>query len=508
MDIFDASAAGLYTIDSTTPFLWLPKAVCQKFADAFGLTYNDTLNLYTFDAQPSQHDILQSWDMEFTFSLKDTLASSEVVNITLPYAAFDLELTYPYIANTTYLSTQASKYYFPLRQTDNDTQYTLGRAFLQESYIISNYDTNTFSLHQAIHTTDPVNNVSIVDITSISAIANGTARKEGFSSGAIAGVSVGAVAFVSILGLGLFMYTWRRRSRKANAASEEKLGGYTSSEPSSPRTPLSPFLSRLFHREANSSGSSRTRSSTIHETTGSSSYARELGAETNEIYELPAPIGRAELDSESGSMSGSTTEVGGTTSTLDVSPYERMRRKIEDSMAVRVAPPTHQEAYQPEKSESDVSAVPHYRPNHEQHLPSPLSSPISDVMSDGQPSPISPPPTYTRHRIDPSNVVYVGRLPDNIRAPGPAAQSISDDSGSGSAIPSSGVFAPASTFDSLGSRYTEMENEELASSVGVRQRHIYEILNPWGDRGRIDGEDLIHVPQPAERRFSWEEDAR
>ena len=32
------------------------------------------------------------------------------------------------------------------------------------------------------------------------------------------------------------------------------------------------------------------------------------------------------------------------------------------------------------------------------------------------------------------------------------------------------------------------------------------MLDPWGSRRRLDGEDLVHVPQPAENRFSWEEE--
>lgn len=51
--------------------------------------------------------------------------TDKTVNISLPYAAFDLIAEYPLMPNRTR--------YFPLVRATNDTQYTLGRAFLQEA---------------------------------------------------------------------------------------------------------------------------------------------------------------------------------------------------------------------------------------------------------------------------------------------------------------------------------------------------------------------------------------
>jgi hypothetical protein len=84
------------------------------------------------------------------------------VNITLPYDAFDLQLSYPYLPNTTYAD--PSKYYFPLRQAANETQYVLGRAFLQEAYLITDYERNNFSIHQAVHNASLLGNISLVNI--------------------------------------------------------------------------------------------------------------------------------------------------------------------------------------------------------------------------------------------------------------------------------------------------------------------------------------------------------
>lgn len=63
------------------------------------------------------------------------------VNISLPYQAFDLQVTQPITENGTN--------YFPLRCSSNMSQYVLGRAFLQETYLFVDYEKSTFSLSQA-----------------------------------------------------------------------------------------------------------------------------------------------------------------------------------------------------------------------------------------------------------------------------------------------------------------------------------------------------------------------
>jgi len=208
-----APADGVYvTIDSSTPFLWLPKSACGNFAQALGLTYNDSLALYTFDGNASVHDDLQNWGLNFTFSLSDSSNPSQIVNITLPYAAFDLQLSYPYIPNTTYQS--GNKYYFPLRQAANNTQYVLGRAFLQEAYIITDYERNNFSVYQALHPSDPLGNASIIDI-----LKPGTSyvqpppqtQSTPLSTPAIIGIAVGSAALIILLALAIFLLLRHRR---------------------------------------------------------------------------------------------------------------------------------------------------------------------------------------------------------------------------------------------------------------------------------------------------------
>ncbi|TGO47709.1 hypothetical protein BCON_0266g00150 [Botryotinia convoluta] len=194
-------------IDSSTPYLWLPETVCNHFADALGLSYNESLNLYTFDENPTQHNNLSdsSTTTTFTFRFKDKFSDSDFVEIYLPYAAFDLSLSYPYIPNTEYGTDEASKFYFPLARSANSSQYTIGRAFLQEAYIITSYETNQFSLHQAVHVSDTLNNKSIIaipsgDITTgqeTGTVSSGQNTR--LTEGQIAGIVIGVVGTIATL---------------------------------------------------------------------------------------------------------------------------------------------------------------------------------------------------------------------------------------------------------------------------------------------------------------------
>jgi hypothetical protein len=547
-------------IDSTTPYLWLPQSVCERFAESLGLTYNESLNIYSFDGNPAQHEVLENAQLTFTFTLSDIQSSGDDVNITLPYDAFDLQMTFPAIPGTSYGATNSSAYYFPLKQATNEAQYVIGRAFLQEAYIITDYERNTFSVHQAIHIADPIGNTSIVSITrpSDSSLSPPpTSSKKGLSKGAIIGIVITAAMLVAILCFVIFALCRRRRRHRqgSDASSSEKLS-------SPPRT----FLGRFRRR----------RAPQCHEATGSVSYPTEVGADAeHERFELPAPLGPAELDSESGTLYGMTERDTSTQDSLNVSAYERARRKLERQQnATSPCSPTTDD-YPIEKSGHDISPVTHYRP--EISIPdieTPLVSPVGgdgsggSLTISGAPSPVSPgfgpraetaplspPPTY--RRVNPQNVVYAGRLPDNVQLPqivpriiGPdgntirAEQTLETEPGTfGSGYGSAGE-------SSLGSLYTEMQeqntndmddevdlygsgSERGASAVDVGEgqpravreedeskflrediqslradiqtREILETV-AVANRRRLNGEDLVHVPQPAEHRFSWEEE--
>ncbi|CZR52704.1 uncharacterized protein PAC_02581 [Phialocephala subalpina] len=214
-ELMDISEAALFTIDSSTPFLWFPESICQQFENALGLLYDTTLNLYTFGSDQDQYSTLVAWNMTFAFTLSDLPGSANEINITVPYDAFDLELSYPFPGLNATASSPATKY-FPLRKAADASVYTIGRAFLQEAYLIVDYERNNFSVYQAQFNAD---RVSATNLVTISAVSTGTSSSGGtgsISTGTAIGVAIAGSALVItvIVGVGLFIY--RSRAGKSS----------------------------------------------------------------------------------------------------------------------------------------------------------------------------------------------------------------------------------------------------------------------------------------------------
>lgn len=110
-------------VDSTVPYLWLPETVCQAFEQAFDISWNPISNVYLVNE--TLHDKLVERNASVVFQLADSLTGGPSINITLPYASFDLNASYPLV--------KSQSRYFPLQRANDDTQYTLGRTFFQES---------------------------------------------------------------------------------------------------------------------------------------------------------------------------------------------------------------------------------------------------------------------------------------------------------------------------------------------------------------------------------------
>ncbi|KAF2722001.1 acid protease [Polychaeton citri CBS 116435] len=215
-------------IDSTVSQIWLPQSACEAFEDAFGITYDNTTGYYLIDA--TQRQALLQQDAKVTLTIQPYNAASDTdstVDIVMPYGAFDLNISWPYIGN----NLSASSYYFPLRRAENNTQYTLGRAFLQEAYLIADYQRSNFSVSQCDWDASTINQQDIRSILSPNLTEAAAAAQSSHSSsssltgGEIAGVIVGVVGGVAIIGAGLFL--WRRRrsqaaKRKAQAELDEK----------------------------------------------------------------------------------------------------------------------------------------------------------------------------------------------------------------------------------------------------------------------------------------------
>ncbi|QSZ32113.1 hypothetical protein DSL72_001682 [Monilinia vaccinii-corymbosi] len=124
-------------IDSSIPYLYLPTSICHEFEEALGLTYDPESELYILN--DVQYTTLVAKNVSVIFTLTNS-TSKAMANITLPYAAFDWWANYPLVQNATR--------YFPLKRAADSSQITLGRAFLQEAYLIADYERSKFSIHQ------------------------------------------------------------------------------------------------------------------------------------------------------------------------------------------------------------------------------------------------------------------------------------------------------------------------------------------------------------------------
>ncbi|KAH6882966.1 aspartic peptidase domain-containing protein [Alternaria rosae] len=173
-----------FPIDSAIPQIWLPEEACVMFETAFGLVWDDTSELYLINDTTHTRLLRENPEVRFTIGL-----DNQATNYTLPYSAFDLRLTYPFVDTATY--------YFPLKRASEPAQHMLGRTFLQETYITVNYETQSFNLSQASHDSSSTNIVSIPSLsepsqTSDLPLPSPTNSPEELSSAAYAGIGVGA----------------------------------------------------------------------------------------------------------------------------------------------------------------------------------------------------------------------------------------------------------------------------------------------------------------------------
>lgn len=112
------------SIDSTTPYIWLPQNVCEQFEGAFGIVWDTAVQGYLVN--DTLHRNLSSSGTSVVFNLGNASTTpGQGFNISLPYAAFDLTAGPPLLKN--------SSRYFPLMRAANQSQITLGRTFLQEA---------------------------------------------------------------------------------------------------------------------------------------------------------------------------------------------------------------------------------------------------------------------------------------------------------------------------------------------------------------------------------------
>ncbi|TFA99276.1 hypothetical protein CCMA1212_008978 [Trichoderma ghanense] len=594
-------------IDSTTPYLWLPSAVCDDFADAFNLTYNATFDLYTLtNEQFNEYGSADSFTFTFSFSSFDNhdnfgspLNVPGLVNITVPMRAFVNLLQYPFMHRTIKYGDPAIPY-FALRKTHNDSAIVIGRSFLQEVYIITKYDEAVFSIHQAKFPQEPIAEANLVPIKQPNSSPYPPPPKQTgnkLSTGQMIGIVVGGVLLCSFCLISLCCVCRRRKSPEKgdDATITETKDGASTLVPDTPRIPRPALFLKFTRRK-------KYENEAIQFASPVSPLCIE--APDSEIYELPAPMPPVELDASDGEDASSMLvgeTVLGTETTGSLSAYEVARRKIDRQLQGPVpeySPPLLETALPQEKvrsttgeahTNSSREAVPVSPIKPESgigSLPASLPSPISSGYGSHQnamsypgaastaaqlPSgssrspyersatdstPLASSPSNSKRSrspaasnpdqnspssmpcqktpIDLTNIVCLGNLPDDLKSFRHSimlAQIVSQENRN-----SFDSFTPRFRAEfhlseqSLGSNYTEEEDRmmhemtmQATSSFGQshedspsdrpagEHREEYSLAqgmkSPHPSEGdeRIDGNDIIHVPQLAEKRYSWED---
>ena len=212
----DATSGPLFSsviyayIDSLVPHIWLPLEACQAFEKAFGLIYNETAELYFVNN--TLREKLLGQNPNVTFTLGPASAGGSTIDILMHYGSFDLTAEYPIVDNSTR--------YFPLRRAQNDSQYTLGRAFLQDAYVIADYDRSNFSVSQAVFPNGS-NTQQIVAIHRPGDILPSTQHKR-LSRDDEIGIAIAAVVSFIIMIAVISRYVIRERSRESNKKTPSK----------------------------------------------------------------------------------------------------------------------------------------------------------------------------------------------------------------------------------------------------------------------------------------------
>ncbi|KAI9699583.1 MAG: hypothetical protein M1820_007082 [Bogoriella megaspora] len=126
-------------IDSAVHHLYLPPSICDQLQQSFGLVYDEEVEIYTIteaQRQANKRNIDAFW-LSLTNGSEDS-----TVTIRFPYEAFDAP---------EYLSPRKSEngpMSFPLKKA-SEGPVVLGRTFLQESYVIADYERSTFHVASA-----------------------------------------------------------------------------------------------------------------------------------------------------------------------------------------------------------------------------------------------------------------------------------------------------------------------------------------------------------------------
>ncbi|KAM0715215.1 hypothetical protein Q7P37_009680 [Cladosporium fusiforme] len=122
------------------PYIYLPNDTCGAIAEHLPVTFSEDYNLYLWNTEDSAYEKIVSSPHYLSFIFSDDTDNSAHINV--PFALLNLTLDYPLASKPTQ--------YFPCSPLEDDTPgYTLGNAFLQAAFLSQHWQMNTTILAQA-----------------------------------------------------------------------------------------------------------------------------------------------------------------------------------------------------------------------------------------------------------------------------------------------------------------------------------------------------------------------
>lgn len=189
-------------ISSDIAEIWLPHTACSQLESAYGLQWNSSLNLYLLNQSQSDDLNRRKPIMQFQLAPIASTDPLEAVAIDVPWNFLMQNIT---IANQVYT-------YFAIRHAADESQFVLGRTFLQAAHLVVNHDNNSFLLRPARF---PGNQKAIQSIDL------DLRKSTTVTPGIIAGAVVGCVLSLALVVCGIFLYRKRRAETHASGVEEQ-----------------------------------------------------------------------------------------------------------------------------------------------------------------------------------------------------------------------------------------------------------------------------------------------
>ncbi|KAF1833795.1 acid protease [Decorospora gaudefroyi] len=202
-------------ISTSNTDLWLPPVACQAFQDTFHLDYIDETGEYFINRTQHAANLVTKPTVSFHVGPETTDAWT---TINMPYVNFYIDSADENVI------TAWGGFRFPIRRAVNDTQYILGRAFLQSAHLSADYERNIFNLSQAVYApaSTKADIVAVYPPGVTPDLGVGADSGTRLSTGMIAGISTGGFVTLAIIGAMVFiLFRWRKRKNNIGPTPHE-----------------------------------------------------------------------------------------------------------------------------------------------------------------------------------------------------------------------------------------------------------------------------------------------